>query len=99
MARDSALELLRRDLGPGEYEEIRELWKRHSLAEKARDIEGILSTLTEDCVYELPATRHVWRGLDGAASFYGELLALFRTRTSRSPTSSSGRRESARRRR
>lgn len=77
MARDSALELLRRELGPGEYEEIRERWKRHSLAEEARDVEGILSTLTDDCVYEIPSTGHVWYGLAGAASFYGELLAAF----------------------
>jgi len=77
VARDFALELLRRDVSPGEYDEIRELWKRHSLAEEARDIERILSTLTEDCVYEISGIGHVWRGLAGAASFYRELLTAF----------------------
>jgi steroid delta-isomerase-like uncharacterized protein len=70
-------ELLRRELAPGEYEAIRELWKRHSIAEDERDIEGLLSTLTEDCVYELPQGGHVWRGHEGAARFYGELLTAF----------------------
>jgi steroid delta-isomerase-like uncharacterized protein len=70
-------ELLRRDVDPGEYEEIRELWKRHSLAEDGRDIAGLLATLTEDCVYELAGTRHVWHGHEGAAHFYSGLLAAF----------------------
>jgi predicted ester cyclase len=70
-------ELLRRELAPGEYDAIRELWKRHSVAEDERDIEGLLSTLTADCVYELPQSGHVWRGHEGAARFYGELLAAF----------------------
>jgi predicted ester cyclase len=72
-----ARELLRRELDPGEYESIRELWKRHSIAEDERDIEGLLSTLTDDCVYELPQSGHVWRGHEGAARFYGELLTAF----------------------
>jgi steroid delta-isomerase-like uncharacterized protein len=70
-------ELLRRGLEPSEYEAIRELWKRHSIAEDERDIEGLLSTLTADCVYELPQSGHVWRGQEGAARFYGELLTAF----------------------
>jgi predicted ester cyclase len=72
-----ARELLRRELDPGEYESIRELWKRHSIAEDERDIEGLLATLTDDCVYELPQSGHVWRGHEGAARFYGELLTAF----------------------
>ncbi len=70
-------ELLRREVDPAEYAEIRELWKRHSLAEDRRDIAGLLATLTEDCVYELVRTSHVWRGHEGAARFYGALLAAF----------------------
>lgn len=70
-------ELLRRELEPSEYEAIRELWKRHSIAEDERDIEGLLSTLTADCVYELPESGHVWRGHEGAARFYAELLTAF----------------------
>ena len=70
-------DLLRRDLDPAEYEAIRELWKRHSIAEDERDIQGLLSTLIEDCVYELPQSGHVWEGHEGAARFYGELLTAF----------------------
>jgi|SRR5215218_9087431 len=70
-------ELLRRELEPSEYEAIRELWKRHSIAEDERDIEGLLSTLTADCVYELPQSGHVWRAHEGATRFYGELLTAF----------------------
>jgi predicted ester cyclase len=70
-------ELLRRDLDPGEYDEIRELWKRHSKAEDQRDIAGLLSTLTDDCVYELVGTEHRWEGHEGATRFYGGLLSAF----------------------
>jgi len=70
-------ELLRRSVEPGEYEAIRELWKRHSKAEEQRDVAGLLSTLTEDCVYEIVGTEHVWHGHEGAARFYGGLLAAF----------------------
>jgi predicted ester cyclase len=70
-------ELLRRDVEPAEYNEIRELWKRHSLAEDRRDIAGLLATLTEDCVYELAGTSHVWHGHEGATRFYAGLLTAF----------------------
>jgi predicted ester cyclase len=70
-------ELLGRDVDPDEYEAIRELWKRHSLAEDGRDLPGLISTLTEDCVYELPQAGHVWKGHEGAARFYTELLTAF----------------------
>ena len=43
-------DLLRRDVEPGEYDEIRGLWKRHSIAEDERDLPGLISTLTDDCV-------------------------------------------------
>jgi predicted ester cyclase len=70
-------ELLRRDLDLTEYDEIRELWKRHSKAEDQRDIAGLLSTLTDDCVYELVGTEHRWEGHEGATRFYGGLLSAF----------------------
>ena len=70
-------DLLRRDLSPGEYDEIRELWKKHSIAEDERDLPGLISTLTEDCVYELAQTGNRWEGHEGAARFYTELLAAF----------------------
>jgi predicted ester cyclase len=71
------LELIRREPDATEHEEIRELWKRHSKAEDARDLPGLISTLTEDCVYELLQTGHRWEGHEGAARFYGGLLAAF----------------------
>jgi len=74
---DVVLELLRREITPALYDEIRELWKRHSIAEDARDIPGLLSTLTEDCVYELVQSGHRWEGHEGATRFYLELLTAF----------------------
>ena len=70
-------ELLARDIDRDEYEAIRELWKRHSIAENERDLPALISTLTDDCVYELPQTGHVWEGHEGAARFYTELLRAF----------------------
>jgi predicted ester cyclase len=70
-------ELLRREVDPAEYREIRELWKAHSIAEDGRDIPGLIATLTEDCVYEVVGTGHVWRGHQGAATFYTQLLTAF----------------------
>jgi hypothetical protein len=75
--REAVRELLERRITPDEYEEIRELWKRHSIAEDGRDLPGLISTLTEDCVYEIAGTKHVWRGHEGAARFYTELLTAF----------------------
>jgi predicted ester cyclase len=75
--REAVLELLDRRIAPDEYEEIRELWKRHSMAEDERDLPGLISTLTEDCVYEIVGSGQVWRGHEGAARFYTELLSAF----------------------
>ena len=75
--RSDVLELIRRDPAPAEHAEIRELWKRHSIAEQNRDLPGLISTLTEDCVYELVQTGHRWQGHEGAARFYTGLLRAF----------------------
>jgi hypothetical protein len=77
MADPAILSQLRRRLDPAEYERIREEWKTHSIAEDARDIPGLMSTLTEDCVYELPQAGRSWHGHDGATRFYTELLSAF----------------------
>jgi predicted ester cyclase len=74
---DEVVELIRRDLDPAEYDEIRELWKKHSIAEDGRDLPGLISTLTEDCVYELAQSGHRWEGHEGATRFYMELLTAF----------------------
>jgi steroid delta-isomerase-like uncharacterized protein len=70
-------ELIRREVSPSDQLEIRELWKRHSIAEDERDLPGLISTLTPDCVYELVQTGHRWEGHEGAARFYTELLSAF----------------------
>jgi steroid delta-isomerase-like uncharacterized protein len=74
MENESVVELLRRDVTPELYAQIRNEWKTHSMAEDRRDIAGLLATLTEDCVYEIATTGHVWRGHEGARRFYTELL-------------------------
>jgi predicted ester cyclase len=62
---------------PELHQEIRELYKAHSIAEDGRSIDGLLATLTDDCVYELPQLDRAWRGHAGAAQFYTELLTAF----------------------
>jgi predicted ester cyclase len=74
---EGILELLRRPVAEDEYAEIRDLWKRHSIAEDNRDLPGLISTLTEDCVYEVRGTGARWEGHEGAARFYAELLGAF----------------------
>jgi predicted ester cyclase len=68
---------IRLEPSAAEHEEIRELWKKHSIAEDERDLPGLISTLTDDCVYELVQTGHRWEGHEGAARFYMELLGAF----------------------
>ena len=77
MADPTLLEVYRREITPDLYREIRELYKRHSLAEDARDLPGLISTLTPDCVYEIAGTGHRWEGHEGAARFYTQLLGAF----------------------
>ena len=77
MAAPDVRERLRLDVDPAEYGAIRDLWKRHSRAEDARDIAGLLSTLTDDCVYTVDGVDRRWEGHDGAARFYTELLSAF----------------------
>jgi hypothetical protein len=71
------VELIRRETSPELHEEIRSLWKTHSIAEDERDLPGLMSTLTDDCVYELRQTGHRWEGHAGATRFYLELLGAF----------------------
>lgn len=77
MSHERAKELLRLDVNEELYHEIRELWKTHSIAEDKRDIPGLISTLTEDCVYELPQHGKSWKGHEGATQFYTQLLTVF----------------------
>ncbi|HET9481253.1 MAG TPA: nuclear transport factor 2 family protein, partial [Candidatus Polarisedimenticolia bacterium] len=77
MSHERVIDLLRRPCDPGEYAAIRELWKKHSLAEDARDLDGLISTLTPVCVYEVVPTGHRWEGHAGARLFYAQLLGAF----------------------
>ena len=70
-------DLIRLEPTAAEHDEIRELWKKHSIAEDNRDLPGLISTLTEECVYELVETGHRWEHHEGAARFYMELLTAF----------------------
>lgn len=56
---------------------IKRLWVRHSIAEDARDIDGLIATLAPDCVYEIVPTGQRWEGHAGARAFYTELFAAF----------------------
>lgn len=77
MTEPRVAELHSRKVTPEQYHEIRRLWQIHSIAEDKRDIPGLISTLTEDCVYELVQTGNRWVGHDGARQFYTEMLAAF----------------------
>ena len=55
---------------PEVHRRIRRLWQRHSIAEDRRDIDGLIATLTPDCVYELVPTGQRWEGHVGAREFY-----------------------------
>ncbi|VAW39498.1 hypothetical protein MNBD_CHLOROFLEXI01-897 [hydrothermal vent metagenome] len=68
------IDMLKRPITPEEYALIRQEWIIHSKAEDARDIPGLMSTLTEDCVYIYPQTGRRWDGHEGATAFYTELL-------------------------
>ena len=59
------------------YDKIRRLWMAHSKAEDARDLQGLIDTLTEDCVYEVIPTGQRWEGHEGARQFYTTFLGAF----------------------
>lgn len=46
------------------------LWLEHALAENKRDLDRLIATLHEDCVYEVVPTRQTWRGKDEVRGFY-----------------------------
>ena len=62
---------------PDTHRRIRRLWQRHSIAEDRRDIDGLISTLAPECVYEIAGTDLRWEGHAGARAFYTELFAAF----------------------
>jgi predicted ester cyclase len=62
---------------PDTYHAIRRLWINHSKAEDARDLQGLIDTLSEDCVYEIAPTGQRWEGHAGARGFYTSFLGAF----------------------
>jgi predicted ester cyclase len=68
---------LARRFDAAELRAIKRLWVRHSIAEDARDIDGLLATLTTEPVYEIVRTAQRWNGLDGVRAFYTELFTAF----------------------
>ncbi|HET9456170.1 MAG TPA: ester cyclase [Candidatus Limnocylindrales bacterium] len=77
MGGSSIRERLRRPFDPAELRRIKRLWVRHSIAEDRRDIDGLVATLAEDCVYEIVPTGQRWNGHAGARAFYTELFGAF----------------------
>jgi len=65
------------EITPELYQTIRRLWIKHSIAEDQRDLQGLIDTLAEDCVYELVPTGQRWEGHDGARAFYTSFLGAF----------------------
>ena len=75
--RERARERLGWPADPTTHRRIRRLWQRHSIAEDRRDIDGLISTLAPDCLYEIVGTGLRWEGHAGARAFYTELFAAF----------------------
>ena len=70
-------ERLKWGVTPELYDQIRRLWIKHSKAEDGRDLQGLIDTLAEDCVYEIIPTGQRWEGHDGARGFYTTFLGAF----------------------
>jgi hypothetical protein len=77
IGRSSVKERLGRSFDPAELRLIKRLWVKHSIAEDRRDIDGLVATLSSDCVYEIVPTGQRWEGHTGARAFYSELFGAF----------------------
>jgi predicted ester cyclase len=75
--RTEVVRLLRRRVDPDEHAAIQKLWIAHSVAEEARDIPGLMATLTDDCEYTVVNKDVHWYGKPGATRFYEQLLTAF----------------------
>ena len=79
MSHEAVIEQLNRAVSPELYEKIRKEWKAHSIAEDNRDIAGLMATLTDDCVYELPQRATPGTAKKGLLAFTASCLERFRT--------------------
>ncbi len=75
--REHVMAQYRRAISVETYKAVRELWKAHSMAEDARNLDGLIATLTPDCVYEFLPDGPRWEGHSGARRFYTEFLGAF----------------------
>ena len=73
----SIRERLNWEPAPETHQAIRRLWINHSKAEDARDLQGLIDTLAEDCVYEIVPRGQRWEGHAGARDFYSSFLRAF----------------------
>jgi predicted ester cyclase len=76
-ARGSVRERLGWPADPTTHRRIRRLWQQHSIAEDRRDLDGLISTLTPDCVYEIAASGLRWDGHAGARAWYTKMFEAF----------------------
>jgi predicted ester cyclase len=60
-----------------EYDRIRRMWLKHAVAVERHDLDGLVETLTPDCVYEVVPTGQRWEQHAGARAFYSSLLGAF----------------------
>ncbi len=51
--------------------------RRHLQFENAQDMEGTLSTLHPECIFEDLPLNKIYRGVDGARKYYAELWQAF----------------------
>ena len=65
------------EVTPELHAQIRRLWIDHSKAEDKRDLDGLIATLSPDCVYEIVPTGERWEGHAGARAFYTNFLRAF----------------------
>jgi len=68
---------LGRRFDPAELRAIKRLWIRHSVAEDARDIDGLVATIAPDGEYEIVPTDQHWYGHAGVRAYYTQLFAAF----------------------
>ena len=67
-------ERLNMEVTQEQYDYIKNLWIKHVTAEAEGKIDVVLSTMTDDCVYEIIQTGEVWIGHEGARKFYDILM-------------------------
>ncbi len=77
MPKTTIQERLAWPMTPEGYDKIRRLWIKHSIAEDKRNLQGLIDTLAEDCVYHVIPTGQRWEGHEGARQFYTTFLGAF----------------------